>query len=53
MKIKKVHLENHPLFGTMDIDFIGIDSKALDTIIIAGANGSGKTTLLAKSTGVF
>jgi predicted ATP-binding protein involved in virulence len=47
MKIRKVHLENHPLFGTMDIDFIGIDGKALDTIIIAGANGSGKTTLLA------
>jgi predicted ATP-binding protein involved in virulence len=46
MKIRKVHLENHPLFGTMDIDFIGIDGKALDTIIIAGANGSGKTTLL-------
>ena len=46
MKIRKVHLENHPIFGTMDIDFIGIDGKALDTIIIAGANGSGKTTLL-------
>jgi len=46
MKIKKVHLENHPLFGTMDIDFRGADGKALDTIIIAGINGTGKTTLL-------
>lgn len=46
MKVRKVHLENHPLFGTMEIDFIGIDGKALDKNIIAGENGAGKTTLL-------
>jgi predicted ATP-dependent endonuclease of OLD family len=46
VKIEKVHLENHPLFGTMDIDFTGHDKKALDTIVIAGVNGTGKTTLL-------
>ncbi|MGD2089090.1 MAG: AAA family ATPase [Candidatus Aminicenantes bacterium] len=46
MKIKKVHLENHPLFDTMDINFRGADGTALDTIIIAGINGTGKTTLL-------
>lgn len=46
MKIAKVHLENHPLFGTMDFNFTGPDGKTLDTIVIAGANGTGKTTLL-------
>ncbi|MDQ1350937.1 MAG: hypothetical protein QG657_1239, partial [Acidobacteriota bacterium] len=46
MKIAKVHLENHPLFGTMDFDFTGPDGKTLDTVVIAGVNGTGKTTLL-------
>lgn len=46
MKIEKIHLENHPLFGTMDIGFTGTDGKPLDTIVIAGINGTGKTTLL-------
>ena len=46
MKINKIHLENHPLFGTMDIDFTEPDGKTLDTIVIAGINGTGKTTLL-------
>lgn len=46
MKINKIHLENHPLFGTMDIDFTRPDGKTLDTIVIAGINGTGKTTLL-------
>jgi len=46
MKIKKVHLEKHPLFGTMDIDFTGSEEEALDTIVLAGINGTGKTTLL-------
>lgn len=47
MKIAKVHLVDHPLFGTMDINFTGPDGKALDTVVIAGINGTGKTTLLA------
>ncbi len=47
MKIAKVHLEDHPLFGTMDIDFTGPNGKALDTVVIAGVNGTGKTTLLS------
>lgn len=46
MKIEKIHLENHLLFGTMDINFTGPDGKALDTIVIAGINGTGKTKLL-------
>ncbi len=46
MKIAKVHLKDHPLFGTMDFDFTGPDGKTLDTVVIAGVNGTGKTTLL-------
>ncbi|HLP58687.1 MAG TPA: ATP-binding protein [Candidatus Deferrimicrobium sp.] len=46
MKIAKVHLIEHPLFGTMDVDFAGPDGKTLETIVIAGVNGTGKTTLL-------
>jgi predicted ATP-binding protein involved in virulence len=46
MKIAKVHLENHPLFGTMDFNFTDPEGKTLDTVVIAGVNGTGKTTLL-------
>lgn len=46
MKIRKVHLRNHPFFGTMDMNFIGQDGKVLDSIVIAGINSTGKTTLL-------
>lgn len=46
MKIEKIRLNNHPFFGTMEVDFTGPDGKALDTIVIAGINSSGKTTLL-------
>lgn len=46
MKIAKVHLKDHPLFGTMDFDFTAADGKTLETIVIAGINGTGKTTLL-------
>jgi energy-coupling factor transporter ATP-binding protein EcfA2 len=46
MKIKSIHLEDHPFLGTVDIDFTGPGGKPLDTIVLAGINGSGKTTLL-------
>lgn len=47
MKINKIHFENHPFFGTMDIDFESSDvNRTLDTVVIGGINGSGKTTLL-------
>ncbi len=46
MKVRKIHLKDHPLFGTADIDFTDKNGKTLDTIVIAGINGSGKTTLL-------
>lgn len=46
MKIRKIRLHEHPVFGFIEIDFTGPEDKALDTIVIAGINGSGKTTLL-------
>jgi len=46
MKIRKIRLKDHPLFGTADISFTDKNGKTLDTIVIAGINGSGKTTLL-------
>ena len=46
MKIAKVHLEDHPFFGTLDFNFTKPDGSTLDTIVIAGVNGTGKTTLL-------
>jgi len=47
MKINKVHFEDHPFFGTMDIDFSNSDGRrTLNTVVVAGINGSGKTTLL-------
>lgn len=46
MKIKKIHFEDHFLFGTKDIDFTDSDGNPLDTIVLAGINGSGKTTIL-------
>jgi predicted ATP-binding protein involved in virulence len=46
MRVERLQLENHPLFGNFDIDFTGVWGPALDTIVIAGINGTGKTTLL-------
>lgn len=48
MKITKIHLQNHPLFGCMEIDFTGPDGEPLSTIVLTGINGSGKTSLLMK-----
>jgi predicted ATP-binding protein involved in virulence len=46
LKIAHVHIDNHKIFRTFDIDF----KKALDSphnlLVLAGINGSGKTTLL-------
>ncbi|HHC24891.1 MAG TPA: ATP-binding cassette domain-containing protein [Desulfobacterales bacterium] len=46
MKIRKIHLKDHPLFGTADIDFTDKNGKTPHTVVLAGINGSGKTTLL-------
>lgn len=46
MKIQKISLRKHFLFGNIDIDLLDSNGKPLDTIVFAGNNGSGKTTLL-------
>jgi predicted ATPase len=45
-KIKAVHIYNHPILGTIDLDFTGPDGNAVDTVILAGENGIGKSTIL-------
>ncbi|OQB44655.1 MAG: hypothetical protein BWY02_02751 [bacterium ADurb.Bin157] len=46
MKIEKISLRKHFLFGNIDIDLLDSNGKPLNTIVFAGNNGSGKTTLL-------
>lgn len=46
MKIRKIQLDNNPVFGNIEFDFCDKDGNVLDTIILAGENGCGKTTLL-------
>ena len=48
MKITKLHFEDHPFFGTTEIDFTDSAGKPLQTIVLAGINGSGKTRLLSE-----
>ena len=45
-KIRKVKFKNHKVLGNLELDFCGIDGKAVDTVIIAGENGTGKSTIL-------
>lgn len=46
MKIQKIGIRKHFLFGNMDIDLVDSNGEPLDTIVFAGNNGCGKTTLL-------
>ena len=46
MKIRKIHLENNYILGTITFDFTDDAGKVIDNIIIAGENGTGKTALL-------
>lgn len=45
-KIRKVHIEGHPVLGDLDLDFCAPDGRAVDTVIIAGENGVGKSTVM-------
>lgn len=45
-KIKKIKFENHSILRNLELDFCGLDGKAMDTIIFAGENGTGKSTIL-------
>lgn len=45
-KIRKIKFKNHPVLGSLELNFCGQDNKAVDTVIFAGANGTGKSMLL-------
>ena len=45
-KIKKIQFQNHPVLGSLEIDFLGMDGKLVDTIIFAGENGVGKSQII-------
>jgi len=46
MKIQKIGLRKHFLFGSIDINLVDSNDKPLNTVVFAGNNGCGKTTLL-------
>lgn len=46
MKIKKIKIQNDPIFGTAEFDFTDNTGKIMDNIVLAGENGCGKTRLL-------
>lgn len=45
-KIKKIKFQNHPVLKDLELDFCGLDGRAVDTVIFAGENGTGKSTVL-------
>lgn len=46
MKFRKIEFENHPILGTLSLNFTDVKGKTIDTIILAGENGCGKSVLL-------
>lgn len=46
MKIVSIKLLNHPILGSLNLDFADAQGNACDTIIIAGENGTGKSVFL-------
>lgn len=46
MKIRKIEFENHPILGSVKLDFTDLEGKVVNTIIIAGENGTGKSVIL-------
>lgn len=45
-KVRKIKFINHPILENMELNFVGIDGKAVDTVIFAGENGCGKSTII-------
>ena len=45
-KIRKIQFTNHPILKNIELDFVGTDGKAVDTVIFAGENGCGKSTII-------
>ena len=47
MRIRRVKWKDHPVLGSLDLDFINTASgQPFRTVIFAGENGAGKTTVL-------
>ena len=45
-KVRKIKFINHPILKSMEFNFVGMDGKAVDTVIFAGENGCGKSTII-------
>ena len=47
MKIRKVKWNNHPILGSLELDFVNnVTGQPYETIVLAGENGTGKSTIL-------
>lgn len=46
IKLRKIKFKNHPILNNLELDFCGVNGKAVDSIIFAGENGCGKSTIL-------
>jgi predicted ATPase len=47
MKINRIKWKDHPILGTLELDFSNPSSSSpYETILFAGENGTGKTTIL-------
>ena len=40
-KVRKIKFINHPILKNLEFNFVGMDGKAIDTVIFAGENGCG------------
>lgn len=45
-KIRKIQFIDHPILKNTELNFVGADGKAVDTVIFAGENGCGKSTII-------
>lgn len=45
-KIRKIQFIDHPILRNTELNFVGADGKAVDTVIFAGENGCGKSTII-------
>lgn len=45
-KVRKIKFIDHPILKNMELNFVGKDGKAVDTVIFAGENGCGKSTII-------
>lgn len=45
-KVRKIKFVNHQVLKNMELNFLGVDGNAVDTVIFAGENGCGKSTII-------